>query len=73
MCHNPFILPSSVATSNSTEVLQLGCMSRNLCGIQAAMEALLGANARVTCAAPWGVRVSAVLLTFALTAHRVLI
>ncbi|KAM9345974.1 uncharacterized protein ABDE67_012575 [Symphorus nematophorus] len=64
---------NGTTTSNSTEALQLGCMSRNLCGIQAVTEALFGEGAQVTCAAPWSVRISAVLLTFALTAHRLLI
>ncbi|TKS92323.1 hypothetical protein D9C73_025475 [Collichthys lucidus] len=60
-------------TSGSTEVLQLGCISRNLCNIQAVMNALFGAHGSITCGAPWSIRISAMLLTFALTVHKVLI
>ncbi|XP_070704700.1 uncharacterized protein [Pempheris klunzingeri] len=61
---------NGTTTSNSMEALQLGCVSGNLCGIQAALEAMLGADIiKITCGAPWSVRISTVLLIFALTAQ----
>ncbi|XP_030262480.1 lymphocyte antigen 6D-like isoform X2 [Sparus aurata] len=59
--------------SNSTEMLELGCISSNLCGIPLILEAVLSENAVVTCGAPWTVSVSGLLLTFALTACKVLV
>ncbi|XP_035511082.1 phospholipase A2 inhibitor and Ly6/PLAUR domain-containing protein-like [Morone saxatilis] len=64
---------NGTTTSNSKEVLELGCVSRNLCTLQVAHEALFGSNAMIVCGAPWSVRISAVLLTLALTAHKVLV
>ncbi|KAE8283528.1 hypothetical protein D5F01_LYC18931 [Larimichthys crocea] len=52
---------SGTTTLFSTEVLQLGCISRNLCNIQAV--ALFGAHGTITCGAPWSIRISAMLLT----------
>ncbi|KAG8006739.1 hypothetical protein GBF38_022728, partial [Nibea albiflora] len=62
-----------VVSLGSTEVLQLGCISRNLCNIQAVLNVLFGADANITCEAPWSIRISAMLLTFALTVHKVLV
>ncbi|XP_071754964.1 uncharacterized protein LOC139911346 [Centroberyx gerrardi] len=59
--------------SGSTQASLLGCMSRNLCFNLAAQASLLGSDARITCKAPWSVRVSAALLTFGLTACKVLV
>lgn len=50
------------------EVLLLGCVSRNLCTLQAALETFLGEMTSITCGAPWNIRVSSMLLTFALCA-----
>ncbi|KAM8725150.1 uncharacterized protein AB9X84_004574 isoform 1-T1 [Acanthopagrus schlegelii] len=59
--------------SNSTEMLELGCISSNLCGIPLILEAVLGENAAVTCGAPWTISISGLLLTFALTACKALV
>ncbi|XP_071377123.1 uncharacterized protein [Centroberyx affinis] len=59
--------------SGSTQASLLGCMSRNLCTDLATQASLLGSDATVTCEAPWSLRVSAALLTFGLTACKVLV
>ncbi|XP_040919482.1 uncharacterized protein LOC121199083 [Toxotes jaculatrix] len=64
---------SGNTTSNSKDVLQLGCISRNLCSNLAAIESLLGSNPRITCGAPWSAKISAALLAFALTAYKALV
>ncbi|XP_050929881.1 phospholipase A2 inhibitor PIP [Lates calcarifer] len=64
---------SGNTTSNSTDVLQLGCISRNICSNPIAMTALFGFNHKVTCGAPWSIQISAVLLAFALTVYKVLV
>ncbi|XP_060882537.1 lymphocyte antigen 6D-like isoform X1 [Labrus mixtus] len=60
-------------TSNSTQFLLLGCISGNLCSLQATFGSLIGGNMEITCGAPRGVAMSAVLLTFAVAAHKVLL
>ncbi|XP_035472420.2 uncharacterized protein LOC118289474 [Scophthalmus maximus] len=60
--------------SGSTNTnMQLGCITRNLCGIQAAIIAAVSDYPRITCGAPWSVRISTMLLTFVLTVYKVLI
>ncbi|KAM7386177.1 hypothetical protein PAMA_009018 [Pampus argenteus] len=60
-------------TSNSSMVLELGCISRNLCSNVLVQQAVFGANSQVICRAPWSLRLSAVLLTLALTTCKVLV
>ncbi|XP_067426548.1 uncharacterized protein [Thunnus thynnus] len=64
---------NGTSTSNSSQVIERGCLSRNLCTNVLIRQALFGANSQVVCRAPWSVRLSAVLLTFALTACKVLV
>nr|XP_046272440.1 protein RoBo-1-like [Scatophagus argus] len=64
---------NGTTTVNSTEALQLGCMSNNLCSLQVFLETVFDGNPRITCGAPWSVRISATLLTFALIVHKVLV
>ncbi|XP_034534910.1 uncharacterized protein LOC117809460 isoform X2 [Notolabrus celidotus] len=64
---------TGTTTVDSTQFALQGCMSNNLCRIQALIGALLGGNVQITCGAPCSVRMSAVLLTFAVTAHKVLL
>uniref|UniRef100_UPI0037E8B4CA phospholipase A2 inhibitor and Ly6/PLAUR domain-containing protein-like n=1 Tax=Semicossyphus pulcher TaxID=241346 RepID=UPI0037E8B4CA len=64
---------NGTSTLNSTQLQHLGCMSRNLCGLLSLAGGLLGENARITCGAPGGSGMGAVLLTFAVTAHQVLL
>lgn len=61
------------ATLNSTEVLHLGCISSNLCTLQSTLGALFPENLSLTCGAPWTMRVSSMLLTFALLALKFLL
>ncbi|KAM7372552.1 hypothetical protein PAMP_009710 [Pampus punctatissimus] len=56
-------------TSNSSTVLELGCISRNLCSNMFVQQAVFGTDSQVVCRAPWSLRLSAVLLTLALTAY----
>lgn len=61
------------ATVNSTQVRRLGCITRNLCSLQLALEILLGPEAKIVCGAPWATRISGVLLLLALAMQRVLV
>ncbi|TNM97453.1 hypothetical protein fugu_015609 [Takifugu bimaculatus] len=64
---------NGTTTFNSTEVRQLGCLSRNLCSLQAVLGPLFDENLSITCGAPWSIRVSSMLLTFALSALKFLL
>ncbi|KAM6966629.1 uncharacterized protein LKV04_019069 isoform 2-T2 [Tautogolabrus adspersus] len=64
---------SGTRTSNSTQFLLLGCISDNLCSLAAVFGSLIGENIQITCRAPCSVTMSAVLLTFAVTVHKVLL
>lgn len=61
------------ATFNSTEVPQLGCISRNLCTLHSFLGPSFSENISITCGAPWSIRVSSMLLTFALSALKFLL
>lgn len=61
------------ATVNSTEVRRLGCITRNLCSLQLALEILLGPQANVVCGAPWATTISSVLLILALAMQKFLV
>lgn len=61
------------ATVNSTEVRRLGCITRNLCSLQLALEILLGPEASIVCGAPWATRLSRLLLMLALAMQTFLV
>ncbi|XP_022593979.1 ly-6/neurotoxin-like protein 1 [Seriola dumerili] len=64
---------SGNTTLRCTDELQLGCLTRNLCNNLPVLNALFADNTKITCGAPWSVRMSTVLLGFALTAFKVLV
>ncbi|XP_058510245.1 phospholipase A2 inhibitor and Ly6/PLAUR domain-containing protein-like [Solea solea] len=64
---------TSNSTSDSSKKVELGCMTKNLCTIQAAISSLFADNPKVTCGAPWSVRIGAVLPALALTVYKVLV
>ncbi|TWW69375.1 hypothetical protein D4764_18G0001810 [Takifugu flavidus] len=64
---------NGTTTLNSTEVRQLGCISRNLCSLQAVLGPVFDESLSITCGAPWSIRVSSMLLTFALSALKFLL
>lgn len=61
------------AMVNSTEVRRLGCITRNFCSLQLALEILLGPQAQIVCGAPWTARISGALLLLALAVQRFLV
>ncbi|XP_028268721.1 uncharacterized protein LOC114440466 [Parambassis ranga] len=63
---------SGNTTLNSRDVLNAGCLSRNLCGNVAALKTLLGENPRIVCGAPSSISLSMALLICAPTAYKVL-
>ncbi|XP_071361126.1 uncharacterized protein [Trachinotus anak] len=64
---------SGNTTSISGDVPQFGCMTRNICANQLALNALFDDDPRITCGAPWSIRMSTVLLSFALIAFKVFV
>ena len=66
----PFSCPFSAATSNA---LLLGCVTRSLCSPANAIVAMITGYPSITCGAPRSVSISAMLVTFALTLHKILV
>ncbi|KAM3598215.1 uncharacterized protein V6R79_015102 [Siganus canaliculatus] len=64
---------NGTTTSNTTNMVQRGCLSRSLCARLSLLAVFLGENTSVACGAPWSAGVSAALLASALAAHRVLL
>ncbi|XP_074553678.1 uncharacterized protein LOC141810197 [Halichoeres trimaculatus] len=60
-------------TLNSTQLMIRGCISNNLCVLQAIFGDLLSGSIDITCGAPCSYRMSTLLLTFAVAAHKVLL
>ncbi|XP_035037401.2 uncharacterized protein LOC118123866 [Hippoglossus stenolepis] len=64
---------SCFSGNTTSNMLLLGCITRYLCSPETAILALLTDYPRITCGAPWSVSISAMLVTFALTLHKILV